>query len=112
MTLHECLQKFLLKDIIIFKGKKKIKAGKVLLYTVRDHYVYFTLLYNDSNKKFELPRPFRFEEGKNCIILDYTIDELGSHHEKKIESLRDITKTYFSSSNRYFDSMLTLSATN
>lgn len=108
MNLQDELQKFLLKDIIIYKDKKKIKAGKVILFTIRDHYIYFTLKLNNNIKKFELPKPFKFRKNGDIIELNYTLEELGQNNPKKIQSIRNLTKKYFSSSNRYFDSILTL----
>tara|TARA_R110002051_G_scaffold101906_1_gene173060 strand:+ start:103 stop:438 length:336 start_codon:yes stop_codon:yes gene_type:complete len=108
--LENALQKFLLKDIVIFNSVKKIKAGRVILFTVRDHYIYFTLLYNNTNKKFELPRPFKFTEFKNHLILDYTLDTLSANNEKKLESLKSLTEEYCVTTNRYFNNIVTLSA--
>ena len=110
MNLQEELQKYLLKDVIIRKDSKKIKTGKILLFTIRDHYIYFTLKLNGNTKKFELPRPFKFTKTKEGLELNYTIDELGQHNPRKIKQITKLTKKYSSSSNRYFDSVLVLQA--
>jgi hypothetical protein len=112
VTLENALQDFLLKDILISRGPKKIKTGKVMLYTVRDHYIYFTLIYNGLNKKFELPRPFRFKYNKNHIVLDYTLEELGGHNERKINSIHTIAEKHSVTANRYFNNIVILSALN
>jgi len=70
-TINKHLQKH--AEFII--DSKTIKAGKILLFSVKDFFCSF-LLYNEVKKKrflYEIPYPFSFSESKNELIFDYTL---------------------------------------
>ena len=67
---------FFQKNIAITLDNKILRQGKLLLFNIKDLYIYFTLLCSNGTKIFELPYPFdTYMENvsSNVLILDYKI---------------------------------------
>jgi len=65
---------FFQKNISIVLDNKVLRHGKLLLFCIKDFYLNFTLLLNDSTKVFELPYPFNtYIESltSSTLVLDY-----------------------------------------
>jgi len=64
------------KRIEFVVEKKVIKAGKLILFCIKDFYCNFTLFSDAKNKKilYEVPYPFSLEIDDASITLDYTLD--------------------------------------
>jgi hypothetical protein len=70
---------FLQKNINIVLENKTLKQGKLLLFSIKDFYLNFTLLCNNVTKTFELPYPFAtFTESLSSgdLVLDYRLSTL------------------------------------
>jgi hypothetical protein len=74
--IENSIKKYLLTDIVFLLEQKKLKQGKLLLFSVRDFYCIFTLLDTQKNKKiiYEIPYPFNLNTTKNSIEFNYTIE--------------------------------------
>jgi hypothetical protein len=67
---------FFQKNICIVLENKILRQGKLLLFSIKDLYIYFTLTNSNITKSFELPYPFdTYMENlsSNVLILDYKI---------------------------------------
>lgn len=76
MITEENFLPFFQKEISIVLDNKTLRQGKLLLLSIKDFYLHFTLLHNNVKKNFELPYPFRAyvdDSDKNILILDYKI---------------------------------------
>ena len=67
----EFLKPFLLKDIIIKTDKKILKRGKLKIFQVKQYYINLTLRFNDSDKSYEIPYPYKTSYNDDIGILNY-----------------------------------------
>jgi hypothetical protein len=88
--IEELIKPFLLTNITFFIEGKRVKTGKLILFTVRDFFCVFTLHDTIKNKKtiYEIPYPFNIYKKPNTLEFDYTIDAFS---EKAID-IRNIIK--------------------
>ena len=75
------LKGVLLKQIEVTVNNKLLRRGTLLLYSIKDFYVNFTIKNdNDEHKVFELPYPFDIVskeiKGKQILIFDYSLNAL------------------------------------
>jgi len=84
--IENSINRYLLTDIVFSLEHKKLKQGKLLLFSIRDFYCIFTLLDMHKNKKiiYELPYPFSLNTTKDNIEFDYTVESFA-------EKCKDIT---------------------
>jgi len=69
------INKHLQKNTEFCIDSKVIKAGRIILFSVKDFFCTF-LLYNETKKKrflYEIPYPFDFSINENEMIFDYTL---------------------------------------
>jgi len=67
---------FLQREVVFFINKEKpIKSGKLLIFRFKDFYFNFIIKSNNTNKIFEIPYPFKVEQGHNCLVFSYTLDD-------------------------------------
>jgi hypothetical protein len=73
------IKNFLLTSVVFSLENKKIKSGKLILFSVRDFFCIFTLFDEIKNKKtiYEIPYPFGTRVVDNSLELDYTTDTFG-----------------------------------
>jgi hypothetical protein len=68
---------FFQKDISIVLENKILRQGILLLCSIKDFYLHFTILNNGVTKCFELPYPFETymeSVSTNVLILDYKFE--------------------------------------
>ena len=70
------IKPLLLTNISFFLEGKKLKTGKLVLFTVRDFFCVFTLHDNIKNKKviYEIPYPFRLANVDGGLEFNYCLD--------------------------------------
>jgi hypothetical protein len=76
MTTEEKFLPFFQKEISIVLDNKVLRQGKLLLFSIKDFYLHFTLLLNNNTKVFELPYPFfTYMESvtSKTLVLDYSL---------------------------------------
>lgn len=80
--IEESLKPFLLTDLSFNIEDKKIKSGKLILFSVRDFFCIFTFLDTEKQKKitYEVPYPFSIKREANRLIFDYTIETFSNKH--------------------------------
>ena len=74
MITEEKFLPFFQKNISIVLDNKTLRQGRLLLFSIKDFYLHFTLSCNNITKTFELPYPFRTYTdsiSSNILILDY-----------------------------------------
>jgi hypothetical protein len=59
------------RKVEICLNNKTLKTGKLILFSVKDFYICFTLLINNAKKVYEMPYPFRFDYLDHGITLHY-----------------------------------------
>jgi len=77
-NIEEYLKPLLLTNLNFVIEGKKIKSGKLLLFSIHDFFCTFTFFDSIKNKKtiYEIPYPFNIEKNGQNVIFDYTIDSL------------------------------------
>ena len=89
------LKDVLLKQIEITVNNKLLRRGTLLLYSIKDFYVNFTIKNdNDEHKVFELPYPFDIVskeiKGKQILIFDYSLNALSFDNKMLYDYLCDM----------------------
>lgn len=81
MKLPEEIEKnilnYLQKKVIFINENKHYKEGVLLLFSVKDFYLNFTISCDRKEKKIiEIPYPFEFRSKKNHLEFDYHLNQL------------------------------------
>jgi len=72
--IEKAINQFLQQKVYFTVNGKTIKAGKLVLFCIKDFYLVFTLHIQQTKKIFEIPYPYAFLIRDNKIILDYTLE--------------------------------------
>jgi hypothetical protein len=99
---------FLLKKIRINHNNKTLREGKLLLFSIKDFYLHFTLDVDGAIKHFELPYPFEvIKINDSFFLLDFTLSAFRAEFddiERKIKNIGEKKKS------RYYNSIIQLVA--
>jgi hypothetical protein len=81
------------KEISINLGSKTLRKGRLLLFSVKDFYLHFTLVCDNVTKIFELPYPFiaYLDEVEHALVLDYKIKSF----TKDLPNLSDFSRALY-----------------
>lgn len=73
--IEDIIKPLLLTNLTFVLENKKIKTGKLMLFTVRDFFCVFTFFDEIKNKKtiYEIPYPFAVYRDNDKTIFDYTL---------------------------------------
>lgn len=74
-SLEKTINKFLQRKISISINNKFTKTGKLILFSVKDFYLVFTLAVQQSKKIVEIPYPFDYQVGEGRVMLNYMINK-------------------------------------
>lgn len=104
MITEEIFLPFFQKNISIIIDSKILRQGRLLLFSIKDFYLHFTILNDKATKTFELPYPFEtYMENltSKILILDYKIKTF----TKNLPKIDEKTKTLFGKEKymKYFD---------
>jgi len=74
--IENLIKPLLLTNISFNLEGKKLKAGKLILFSIRDFFCVFTLIDAAKNRKvvYEVPYPFELTASGNSLIFNYTVD--------------------------------------
>lgn len=74
--IEDQIKNILLTEVSFILESKKIKTGKLILFTMRSFFCVFTLFDQLKNKKtiYEIPCPFDMKKIGDDIEFDYTTD--------------------------------------
>jgi len=90
---------FLQKKISINHNNKTLREGRLLLFSIKDFYLHFTLEVGGGIKHFELPYPFEvLEINNNLFLLDFTLSAFRAEFsdiERKIKNIGEKKKSRF-----------------
>ncbi len=103
------IKPFLLTTVTFTLDGKKLKTGKLMLFTVRDFFCIFTLIDTIKNKKvlYEVPYPFNVHPFEQKLEFDYTVD---SFCEKCLDIKNIITTLYPPKTSKLFNKKLVLTS--
>lgn len=106
--IEQHIKPFLLSDITFSLEGKKIKSGKLILFSARDFFCIFTFLDHTKNKKvvYEIPYPFGLERGENKLIFNYTLE---TFCEKSIDFRNKVQSFQFKKVSKFFNKKLIVS---
>lgn len=95
------------KDISIVLDNKVLRQGRLLLFSVKDFYLHFTLHSNGITKSFELPYPFdTYMENltSSILVLDYKVKTF----TKSLADISDKSKLLYSKEKhmKFFDNVV------
>ena len=92
-------------DVEIKLGKKIIRKGTFILYTVKDFVITIHLKTNTTNKQYDIFYPFDVQIDKQSITLDYSIDCLQRRSNNDLyTSLRSVNCA--SNTSKFLDQQL------
>jgi hypothetical protein len=94
MITEELFLPFFQKNISIIIDNKTLRQGRLLLFSIKDFYLHFTLLNDKVTKTFELPYPFgTYMENltSKILLLDYKLKTF----TKGLPNIDEKTKTLF-----------------
>lgn len=105
--IENSIKPFLLTDVNFFIEDKKLKSGKLILFSVRDFFCVFTLHDSCKNKKviYEVPYPFNLNTSADSLEFDYTLD---SFCEKCLDIKNSIKGLSFKKTSKLFDKKLVI----
>lgn len=99
---------FLLRNVAIYHNNKILREGRLILFSVKDFYLHFTLQINNTTKHFEIPYPFETTIiNNNLILLDYSLSSFKAEYtdlEKRIKHIGVKKKS------RYFNTVIRIHA--
>jgi hypothetical protein len=96
------------KNISINLDNKVLRQGKLLLFSIKDFYIHFTLLQNKTTKNFELPYPYNtYMENltSNVLVLDYRLKTF----TKGLPDITEKTKALYNAKGKhlkFFDNIV------
>ena len=98
---------FLQRDIVISSNSKILKEGKLVLFNQKDYYFYIYLKIGNSTtqKKVEIPYPFKIKREKNYLILDYTLSAISENDSDLYFRLMSLNQK---SNSRFYNSKVIL----
>lgn len=112
MKLPEDIEKtilnYLQKKIVFICENKHYREGRLLLFSVKDFYLNFTISCDRKERKvFEIPYPFEFRIRKNHLEFDYHL----SHLSKGMHNISSSIKTLpIPKKKKYYNINVVLSA--
>ena len=103
--IEELIKPLLLTQAEFLLENKKIKSGKIILFTVRDFFCVFTFHDAIKNKKviYEIPYPFNIYKTSEGVVFDYTTD---SFSEKNIDIHMHVIKYLNKKTSKLFNKKL------
>jgi hypothetical protein len=107
---EKIISTFLQRNIVFFiNSEKPIKSGKLLIFKFKDFYFNFTIKTDNIVKTFEIPYPFKVEQGPNWVSFSYTMDDFS---QKNLELLIKAKLLKPKKRNKLYNSTVVLSALN
>jgi hypothetical protein len=97
---------FLQQKVHFHVNNKLIKTGKLILFSIKDFYLVFTINIHHHRKTFEIPYPFAFQTHEKKIVFDYTLNKL-YHNVQEIEQHARLLAP--KKPGKYFDSYASIS---
>jgi hypothetical protein len=107
--IEEYIKPFLLSEITFSLEGKKIKSGKLILFSARDFFCIFTFLDHTKNKKviYEIPYPFSIDSEKNKLTFNYTLE---TFCEKNVDFQNKVQTFQFKKVSKFFNKKLIVSS--
>ena len=86
-------------------GDKTIKRGKLILISVKDFHIFFTLQTdNNDMKQFIIPLPYSIDViGTECICLDFSIERLCQGEKSLLYKLKTASRK---KNTRFYDTKM------
>ena len=86
-----------------------MKTGKLLIFKFKDFYFNFIIKSDNVTKTFEIPYPFKVEEGHKCLKFSYTMEDFS---QKNMDLLIKAKLLKPKKRNKLYNSVVVLSALN
>lgn len=106
INLEDTFKYFLQREIIFSIENKVIKRGKLILCNIKDFYITFYLRYQNEQKKYELPYPFKITRENNKLLLNYELRTLAHNNDDLLFKLQSLNKK---KNTKIFNSVVTIS---
>jgi len=107
---EKMINNFLQRNIVFYiNSEKPMKSGKLLIFKFKDFYFNFIIKSDNVTKTFEIPYPFKIEEGPSCLKFSYTIEDFS---QKNIDLLIKAKLLKPKKRNKLYNSTVVLSALN
>lgn len=74
--LTQLFDNILQRDVEIMCGRKVIRKGTFILYTIKDYVITMIIKTPTTNKSYDIYYPFDVTHENNAVTLDYTLDKL------------------------------------
>jgi hypothetical protein len=90
---------FLQKNLVINHNNRVLREGRLILFSIKDFHLHFTLEIKGAMKHFELPYPFDvIEVNKNLLLLNFALSAFRAEYkdlDKKIKNIGEKKKSRF-----------------
>ena len=107
---EKMINNFLQRNIVFFiNSEKPMKTGKLLIFKFKDFYFNFIIKTDKVTKTFEIPYPFKVEQGTNCLKFSYTIEDFS---QKNMDLLVKAKLLKPKKRNKLYNTTVVLSALN
>lgn len=74
-NIERSVNRFLQQKIHFYVGGKLLKTGKLILFSIKDFHLVFTINIHHHKKTFEIPYPFDFESHDNRVVFSYNLQK-------------------------------------
>jgi hypothetical protein len=83
---EQIINNLLQRNVTFSINNKIVKTGKLILISIKEYYIIFTMLVGSAQKKYELPLPFHIEfgktfDGRQYLIFDYQIESIAQSNQ-------------------------------
>ena len=107
---EKMINEFLQRNIVFFiNSEKPMKTGKLLIFKFKDFYFNFIIKSDNVTKTFEIPYPFKVEEGHKCLKFSYTMEDFS---QKNMDLLIKAKLLKHKKRNKIYNSVVVLSSLN
>ena len=95
------------KNIQFVHRDKVLKEGRLVLFAIKDFYLDFQLLPNNSTKMvhFEIPYPFKYTNNPDHLVLSY-LEEYFTKRDPEVE--HSILFYFIKNPSKYYNSEVTI----
>ena len=106
-TITDRLDQILQNDIEIKFGRKTIRKGTFILYTVKDFVLTIHLKTANARKQYDMFYPFDARIDKKSIVFDYTLDNLDCRNNNNLNNCLNVIGC-IEGTNKFLDGQLSI----
>jgi len=99
--IENAVNRFLQQKVHFYVNGKLVKTGKLILFSIKDFYLVFTINIHHHRKTVEIPYPFAFCSEPGKITFNYDLQHLHHHIPDIVHQVKLLSPK---KPNKFFDS--------